>query len=171
MTIGLVKDAGRNGHPSTSWSEENVATVREMFICSTGKSTHQAACETRKVLKEELDFLQWKPHHMQKLTPEDGNHRMEYGELMLGSHEDLPQPFENILWSDKAIFHVGGFINQHSCHYWAHSVTFSCGAEKRMSYTIQNLTHWKNWKHGFGTLSPMSHTTSCRRLWVQSPAV
>jgi hypothetical protein len=44
---------------------------------------------------------------------------MEYGVLMLGWHQDFPQLFENILWSDKAIFHVGGFVNRHNCHYWA----------------------------------------------------
>jgi hypothetical protein len=32
-------------------------------------------------------------------------------------------------------------------------------------------TNPKNWKHGFATLSPMSHTTSSRRLWIPSPAV
>jgi hypothetical protein len=56
---------------------------------------------------------------MQKLTPEDCDHRMEYGELMLGWHEDFPELFENILWSDEAIFHVGGFVNRHKIHYWA----------------------------------------------------
>jgi len=44
---------------------------------------------------------------------------MEYGELMLGWHEDWPKLFENILWSDEAVFHVGGFVNRHNCHYWA----------------------------------------------------
>jgi hypothetical protein len=44
---------------------------------------------------------------------------MEYGELMLGSQEDWPQLFENILWSDEAVFHIGGFVNRHNCHYWA----------------------------------------------------
>jgi len=23
-----------------------------------------------------------------------------------------------ILWSDKAVFHTGGFVNRHNCHYW-----------------------------------------------------
>jgi hypothetical protein len=22
------------------------------------------------------------------------------------------------LWSDEAVFHVGGFVNRHNCHYW-----------------------------------------------------
>jgi len=44
---------------------------------------------------------------------------MEYGELMLGWHEDWPKLFENILWSDEAVFHIGGFVNRHNSHYWA----------------------------------------------------
>ena len=24
-----------------------------------------------------------------------------------------------ILWSDEAVFHTGGFVNRHNCHYWA----------------------------------------------------
>jgi hypothetical protein len=57
------------------------------------------------------------PSHAER-TAEDCDRRMEYGELMLGWHEDFPQLFENILWSDEAIFHVGSFINRHNCHYW-----------------------------------------------------
>jgi len=24
-----------------------------------------------------------------------------------------------ILWSDEAIFHIGGFVSRQNCHYWA----------------------------------------------------
>ena len=33
--------------------------------------------------------------------------------------EDLPKLFENILWRDEAVFHIGGFVNRNNCHYWA----------------------------------------------------
>ena len=23
------------------------------------------------------------------------------------------------VWSDEAVFHIGGFVNRHNCHYWA----------------------------------------------------
>ena len=39
--------------------------------------------------------------------------------MMLGWHEDWPKLFENILWSDDAVFHISGFVNRHNCHYWA----------------------------------------------------
>jgi hypothetical protein len=38
---------------------------------------------------------------------------------MLGWHEDFPQLFQSILWSDETTFHVGGFVNRHNYHYWA----------------------------------------------------
>jgi hypothetical protein len=44
---------------------------------------------------------------------------MEYGDLTLGWHEDCPELFENILWSDEAVFHIGCFVNRLYCHYWA----------------------------------------------------
>ena len=51
--------------------------------------------------------------------PEDCDHRMEYGKLMLGRHENWIVLLEKILWSGEAVFHVGGFINSYNCHYWA----------------------------------------------------
>jgi len=48
-------------------------------------------------------------------------------------------------------------------------MAFSCEAGQRRRCTGQNLAQWKNWRTGFGTLSPTSHTTSCRRLWIPSP--
>ena len=71
------------------------------------------------MLKKNLNFRAQKPHYVQELTTEDCDRRMEYGELMLSWHEDWPKLFENILWSDQAVFHIGGFVIRHNCHYWA----------------------------------------------------
>jgi hypothetical protein len=43
MTTGLVKVAGRSGRPSTSQSEENVATVWETIFDSTEHNLETAA--------------------------------------------------------------------------------------------------------------------------------
>ena len=125
-TTGSVTDARRSGRPSTSRSEENVALVRDMFTKSPRKSTRPAALESGlsrhtvlTVLKKGLNFRPRIPHYAQEPTPEDCNRRMEYGELILGWHEDCPELFENILWSDKAVFHIGGFVSRHNSHYWA----------------------------------------------------
>jgi hypothetical protein len=26
---------------------------------------------------------------------------------------------KSILWNDETVFHIGGFISRHNCHYWA----------------------------------------------------
>ena len=81
-----------------------MAFVRDMFIRSPRKSTRRAARESglwrhtvRTVLKKDLSFRPRKPHYVQELTPEDCNRRMEYGELILGWHDDWQKLFENIL--------------------------------------------------------------------------
>ena len=104
LITGSVTDARGSGRPSTSRSEKNVALVRDMFTLSPRKSTRQAAGESglwrrevRTVLKKDLNFRPRKSHYVQLLTPEDCDSRMEYGELMLGWHEDLA----NTLWKNS----------------------------------------------------------------------
>jgi len=100
--------------------------VRDMLIRSPREINTQAAHESGlsrhtvcTVLKKDLNFRPRKPHYVQELTPEDCDRRMEYGELMLGWHDDWPKLFENILWSDEAGFYIFAFVSRHNCHYWA----------------------------------------------------
>ena len=100
-----------------------VAKVEEMFDQSPQKLTGQATRESGlnkeyniKVLHTELNYRPWKPHYVQELKLKDCNRRMEYEELMLGWQDNLPELFENILCSDEAVFHIGGFVNRHNYH-------------------------------------------------------
>ncbi|KAG8241139.1 hypothetical protein J6590_069598 [Homalodisca vitripennis] len=77
----------------TSSSEDNIKIVEEMLTVSPRKSTRQAVCESgptrhtvTRVLKS-LVFHPWKPHYCQNNVMKT-NHRIEYGETMLGWHED-----------------------------------------------------------------------------------
>ena len=126
MTMGSVSDTPRRRRPSTARAEENVRIVRDIFVLSPQKSTRNAAIESglprhtiRTVLKKDLGFRPWKPHYCQWLSLEDCDRRMEFGESMLGWHAEWPDLFDNIIWSDEAVFHVGGFVNRHNSHYWA----------------------------------------------------
>ena len=58
-------------------------------------------------------------HTTVKHSTEDCDIRMEFGEMMLAWLRDWPDLLKNILWSDEAVFHIGGFVNRHNCHYWA----------------------------------------------------
>ena len=150
LTTGSITDAPRSGLPSTSWSEENVALVRDMFTRSPRKSKCQAARKSGlsrhmvgMVLKKDLNFRLWKPHYVQELTPEDCDHRMEYGEFSISAVSSVD---------------IIAITGQHTI-------------PKCRRCTGQNLTQWNNWRTGFGMLSPTSHMTSCRRLWIPSPVV
>ena len=61
----------------------------------------------------------WKPHYCQALSVEDCDIRMEFGEMVLAWFRDWPDLLKNILWNDEAVFHIGGFVNRHNCHFWA----------------------------------------------------
>ena len=125
METGSVCDARRQ-RVSPSRSEDNIAVVSDLFTRSPDKSIRQGAQESgltyyavQSILKEELDFRPWKPHYVQALSDEDCDRRLEYGEMMIEWKIRWPQLHLNILWSDEAIFHLGGFVNRHNCHYWA----------------------------------------------------
>ena len=128
MTSGSVADSQWSGRPATSRSDENINVVRELFRNSPEASIRRVSRDTGlpsttvfKILHKDLNFKPWKPHLCQDLVEEDFDRRKEYGETMLAWHEDWPELFHNILWSDEATFHVGGFVNRHNCHYWAKS--------------------------------------------------
>ncbi|XP_076028935.1 uncharacterized protein LOC143017855 [Oratosquilla oratoria] len=126
IATGSVADTRRRGRPSISRDPEVVQAVQEMFTRSPKKSLRQVARESglsfhyvRNVLKNELKWRAWKPHYCQTLSAEDCDIRVEFGEMMLAWYEDWSDLFKNILWSDEAVFHIGGFVNRHNCHYWA----------------------------------------------------
>ena len=125
ITTGSVCDAPRR-RVSPSRSEENICVVKDMFAKSPDKSIRQAVRESgltyhsvQSILKIELDFRPWKPHYCQALSDEDCDRRLEYGEMMTEWLIRCPELCKKIVWTDEAIFHVGGFVNRHNCHYWA----------------------------------------------------
>ena len=59
------------------------------------------------------------PKSVQELFPEDMDRRREFSETMLELAERRHDLFSKVVWSDEAVFHLGGFINRHNSHYWA----------------------------------------------------
>jgi hypothetical protein len=55
---------------------------------------------------------------------------MEFAEIMLQWLEDWPDLLQNILQSDKAVFHVSGFVIRDNAHYWAESCDGDMTIEK-----------------------------------------
>ena len=125
MATGSVTDTRRSDRPSNSSDPKVVQVVQEMFTHSPKKSIRQAARESRlsfhcvrTVLKKELKWYAWKPYYCQTLSAEDCDNHMKFGEVMLAWYEDWSDLFKNILWNDEAVFHIGGLVNRHNCHYW-----------------------------------------------------
>ena len=56
---------------------------------------------------------------MQEIFQEDEDTRLEFAETFLNLQSQMPNLLENIIWSDEAVFHLGGFVNRHNSHYWA----------------------------------------------------
>ena len=123
---GDLGDFRRSGRPSSSRDPIKVDAVRDSTAHDPAISIRQISIDTRipkstvnRVLKKTLSFKPWKPHYCQELSFDDCDRRMAFGEAMLQWHEENHRLFENILWSDEAVFHIGGFVNKHNCHYWA----------------------------------------------------
>lgn len=145
---GSVKDKKRSGRRPTASREENVNNVQAMFERSPKKSVRQGARESgltryavNKILKKILNFRPWKPNYVQQLFLEDCDIRMEFSEVMLAWKEESPNLFNNILWSDEAVFHVGGFVNRHNCHWWSAEKPGTSFCIERMQ-TRPKLTVW-----------------------------
>jgi hypothetical protein len=63
------------------------------------------------ILWKKTVFRPGKPHYLQQLFPDVCNRRKDFAEAFLRWNDDWPQLFDNIPWSDKAVFHIGGFMN------------------------------------------------------------
>ena len=123
---GSVNNKKRPKDLSKKRTVENVAVVRRLFTDDPERSIRNASLTSglsytlvRDILHKDLNFKPWKPHYVQELFPEDMDRRLEYAENMLEMSERRPDVFSKIIWSDEAVFHVGGFVNRHNSHYWA----------------------------------------------------
>lgn len=137
LHTGSVSDSVRSGRHKTSLSNDNIEIVRGIFERSPSTSIRKAARESnltfysvRNVLRKELNFRPWKPNFVQELYLEDCDNRMEFSENMLQWAEEDASLWNNVLWSDEAVFHVGGFINRHNCHFWSND---------KPGYTIEKM--------------------------------
>lgn len=125
MTTGSVYNLERSERPSISGLAEAIDVFREMFTGSLETSIRKASlesgltcCAIHSVLRKERHYRAQKPHLVQQIFPEDCDIRMEFSKIMLDWKDNWPELFDNILWFDEAVFHVGGLVNRHNCHYW-----------------------------------------------------
>ena len=60
---------------------------------------------------KDLGWKPYKPHYVQQWIPDDCGKRMGFCEHFLQWTDDCLNVLNNIIWSDQAVFHVGGFVN------------------------------------------------------------
>lgn len=69
-------------------------------------------------MRKIISLKPWKPQYVQQLFLNDFDGRIEMAEGFIQWCNEWPELLSNILWSDEAAFHVGGFVNKRNCHYW-----------------------------------------------------
>ena len=91
-----------------------------MFADDPGKSVRNASSASelsyklvRDILHKDINFKPWKP------KSEDMDRRLEFAETMFELAERRHAMFSKVVWSDEAVFHLGGFINRYNRHYWS----------------------------------------------------
>ena len=116
-----VADTQRRGRRSNSRGLDVVQVVQEMFTRSPKNSIWQTRRESwlsfhcaQYVLKYEPKWRAWKPHYCQSLSAEDCYICEEFWDVMSAWHRHWSD-----LWSDEAVFQIGGHMNRHNCHYLA----------------------------------------------------
>ena len=145
LTRSSVTDARRSVRPSTFRSEQNVAMVRVKFFPIPLKSTREAARESG-----------LSRHTVRTVLKKHKNIRT--------CELHYVQAFTR--WLGRRRFHEWPKRNPVIT-----PCDFSCEAGRKTVCTRQIPAQLNNRRTGFGTLSPTSNTTSCRRLYIPSPVV
>ncbi|CAH2101168.1 unnamed protein product [Euphydryas editha] len=87
----------------------NSQPVKEVRLQRIKKST------LRRISKRDFNLKAYKIQLVQKLKPQDANNRLSFVNQML----DLFTNFNNVMFSDEAIFDLNGHVNKPNCRFWS----------------------------------------------------
>ncbi|GFT11537.1 uncharacterized protein TNCV_2523521 [Trichonephila clavipes] len=105
VALQVEEDKSSNMLASTS-----VRRVAEAFDLP--RSTVQ------KIMRNILHYYPYKLQFVQELLPHYFETRHHFSLQFLARLEFDPERHWNILWTDKAHFHLGGSVNTHNCRFW-----------------------------------------------------
>jgi hypothetical protein len=110
-----------SGRSRTVRTPENVERVRAALQQSPRHSValRMSDRSVRWMLHMDLHFHPFKMQVVQELLPRDLNQRMEFCTKLLEMIEVQPQFLSNLIMSDEAYFHLGGYVNKYNFGYWA----------------------------------------------------
>lgn len=120
-----VADKKRSGRPRTAQTEANSLIVCQQVIEHSKTSTCRLEAELeisrfsiRRILKDN-NFKPFTQRKVYQLLPLDNQDRLDFCSELFRRYDNDNSFFDNILWSDEAIFKLAGFENRHNTVYWS----------------------------------------------------
>ena len=115
----------RESSGRTAVKEENVERIRRAFLRSPQKSILRCSLElgipkspVHTVLHKKLKLHVYKIQFLHEISATDKPMRNELAECKLETVDSEPSCMNNIMFTDEALFHVNGCINQPNCQIW-----------------------------------------------------
>jgi hypothetical protein len=112
-----------SGRPAVK--EENVERIRQALLCNPWKSILRCSLElgipkspVHKVLHKKLKLHVHKIQFCHEIRAADKPLRNELAECTLEKIDNEPNFVHNIMFTDEALFHINGCINQCKCQIW-----------------------------------------------------
>uniref|UniRef100_A0A0N5BGY5 Transposable element Tc3 transposase n=1 Tax=Strongyloides papillosus TaxID=174720 RepID=A0A0N5BGY5_STREA len=144
-SIGCFVGNPVSGRPIEAINLYNIRKVLELINEDSEISTRKIERLTgisrstiRRIL-DEFNFKTYKPTIVQKLYIGDNIKRKDFCKWILKKTDESPYFYRNIYFSDEAVFHVSGAINQHNAHVWATANPFK---SQQRSNNPQRLIVW-----------------------------
>nr|XP_022920706.1 uncharacterized protein LOC111429121 [Onthophagus taurus] len=153
--LGQVSDVKNKTRARRSRTAENIAAVAESVEENPGLSIPRRSLELgipqtslHRILHKDLGLKAYKLQLTQELKPSDHQQRRIFADWVVEMHENDPEFHRQIILSDEAHFHLGGFVNKQNCRIWG-SENPRVIVEKPLSSTCDCLvrfmvqrSHW-----------------------------
>lgn len=124
---GSLDDMRRSGRPRTAQTEENSFLVCQSAIEQTPTSTRRISKQLNisqssviRILKNN-NYHPYIPRKVHQIILPDNELRLKYCSELLKLFDDNSNLFDNIIWSDEAIFKLSGTENRTNSIYWSQS--------------------------------------------------
>lgn len=123
---GMLVDIKHVSHARPRRTPEAIAAVAENVRMNASTSTRRRCQQLglsrttlRMILHKDLGMFAYKVQLVQELKQVDHPQRFRFAEWALNQLNDDPNFARKIIFSDKAHFYLGGYVNKQNCRIWA----------------------------------------------------
>jgi len=123
---GLVKESKPQGHPFSAPTPDSLKRIGDSPLQSPFSSAQREAfalhfnkCSIHQIFHKDLHYHPYKIQVAQELSEQDRVSRLQFFNEFLDFVKNNSNLMNTLLMSDKAHFHVSGYVNKQNCHYWA----------------------------------------------------